>query len=84
MSTKNTDQRCTLLIIADGFEEAEAVTILSALRQAGVCIKCVGLTSGLIGGAHGVWVRPDLTMADLDQAANTLSIPLFPSIITSS
>jgi hypothetical protein len=76
VSTQNTSQKCTLLIIADGFEETGVVAILSALRQAGVCAKTVGLTSGLIGGMHGVRLKPDLTIADFDHLTNTLSIPL--------
>ena len=65
MSARNTRQRCALVIIADGFEETEAVVILSSLRQAGLCVKSVGLTSGLISGAHGILLMPDLTLTDL-------------------
>jgi putative intracellular protease/amidase len=65
---------CTLLILADGFEETSALGFLSALRQAGLCVKSVALTSGLVNSIHGVWVMPDLTMADLDQLIATTSI----------
>lgn len=57
--------RCALVIIADGFNELETIAILSALREAGVYTKSVGLTSGLIHGAHGIWVMPDCTLTDL-------------------
>jgi hypothetical protein len=71
---KDANQRCALVIVADGFEEMEAMVFLSLLRQAGLCVKSVGLTSGLVGGAHGVWIMPDLTLADLDQLTHTASI----------
>lgn len=62
---------CALLILADGFEEASTLGFLSVLRQAGLYVKSVALTSGLVGSIHGVWVMPDLTIADLDQLIAT-------------
>jgi hypothetical protein len=73
---KDTNQKCVLVVIADGFEETDAIVILSLLRQAGICVKSVGLTSGLIGSAHGVWIMPDLTLADLDRLTNATPISL--------
>ena len=74
MLTKDT--RCILMIMANGFEEIEAITLLSTLRQAGLCVKSVTLTSGLVGGAHGVWLMPDLALADLDRLLKTTPISL--------
>lgn len=74
MSSNNNNQKCVLVVIADGFEEADAIVILSLLRQAGIYVKSVGLTSGLIGSARGVWIMPDLTLADLDRLTNAESI----------
>jgi len=67
-------QRCALIFLADGFEEAEAIVTLSLLRQAGLCVKSVGLTTGLVSSAYGVWLMPDLTLGDLDRLTNTTSI----------
>lgn len=67
MVTKSLNQRCALVMIADGFNEIEAVVILSKLRQAGLCAKSVGLTSGMISGAHGILIMPDFTVTDLYQ-----------------
>jgi hypothetical protein len=74
--TRDSRQSCALIIIADGFEEPEVIGWLSALRQAGLCIKSVGLTGGLIGGAHGIWLMPDLALADLEPLLNTTIINL--------
>lgn len=76
MIPRESTQRCVLMLIADGFEEAETIVLLSALRQAGLCVKCVGLTSGLVSSAHGVWLRPDLAFADLDPLLQTTAISL--------
>ena len=71
---KGTGQSCTVVLVANGFEEAETVALLSLLRQAGLCIKSVGLVSGLIEGARGLSIRPDLTLADLESPEHTIAI----------
>lgn len=70
----NNQKRYALVVIADGFEETAATVFISLLRQAGLYVKSVGLTKGLIGGAHGMWLMPDLTLTDLDLLINTMSI----------
>ncbi len=70
--TKNSS--CAIVIIADGFEETDTIITLSLLRQAGLCVKSVGLTSGLIGSVCGVRLMPDLVLADLDHLNNGVHI----------
>jgi putative intracellular protease/amidase len=75
LQTKESSQKkCVLVLIADGFKEREAIVLLSLLRQAGLCVKSVGLTSGLVSSAHGVWLMPDLTLTDLNGWTNATSI----------
>ena len=75
MFVKDSNQKsCVLIIIADGFEETETIVFLSLFRQAGLCVKSVGLTSGLISSAHGVWLMPDLTLTDVDRLIHTMFI----------
>ncbi len=70
-------KRCAIIILlADGFEETETIGFLSLLRQAGLCVKSVGLTSGLVSSAHGVWLMPDLTLTDIGRLSNTMSISM--------
>jgi putative intracellular protease/amidase len=76
LAVKNARQKCVLIIIATGFEETEIVAIISAFRQAGLCVKGVGLTSGLVSGAHGVWMMPDLPLADLDHLQRDSSVSM--------
>ena len=74
MNVKSPQQKCVLMLIADGFSETEAIVILSTLRKAGIYAKSAGLTSGLIGGAHGILVMPDFTLADLERSMDPTSI----------
>lgn len=76
MSGKSSQQKCVLMLIADGFSETEAVVILSALRKAGIYAKSAGLTSGLISGAHGILIMPDFTLADLERSMDPTSISM--------
>lgn len=76
MSIKNSQQKCVLMLIADGFSETEAVVILSTLRKAGIYAKSAGLTSGLISGAHGILMMPDFTLADLERSMDPTSISM--------
>ncbi len=62
--------------MANGFDETETITMISILRQAGLCVKSVGLTSGLVGSAHGLWLMPDLTLSDLDNLVKTKFISM--------
>lgn len=66
---QNPDAKCALLVLTDGLEETESVRILCKLRQAGLYVKSVGLTSGLVSGTHGILVKPDLTLADFEPHA---------------
>jgi 4-methyl-5(b-hydroxyethyl)-thiazole monophosphate biosynthesis len=73
-----------LVPLAEGFEEIEAVTVIDLLRRAGieVCIARAGPESdssltapsravsgaGLVVGSHGIAVRADARLAEVDEA----------------
>ena len=48
------------LLLANGFEEIEALTPLDMLRRAGVPIETVGIGGTVIEGAHGIKVLADV------------------------
>jgi 4-methyl-5(b-hydroxyethyl)-thiazole monophosphate biosynthesis len=50
------------VLIAEGFDEREAVFALSAFREAGLYARSVGMTGGAISGSRGIRVTPDLTL----------------------
>ena len=49
------------LLLADGFEETEALVPLDILRRAGAEVITVGITGEVISGAHGIKVFADTT-----------------------
>ncbi len=54
-----------LVFLAPGFEEIEALTVVDILRRCGVEVTTVGLTSGIVEGAHGVKVVPDTNINEV-------------------
>lgn len=47
------------------------MSVISILRQAGLCVKSMGMTSGLVSGSYGISLMPDLTLSDLNNLAQT-------------
>lgn len=50
------------ILLADGFEEAEALVPADLLRRAGAEVALVGVTGEAVTGAHGIVVVSDLTV----------------------
>lgn len=48
------------ILLADGFEEAEALVPADLLRRAGAQVALVGVTGEVVTGAHGIAVVSDL------------------------
>jgi putative intracellular protease/amidase len=56
----------TLILISSGFEEESTIICMKQMRSSGVEVKLVGLTAGLLVGACGLAIRPDITLAGLE------------------
>lgn len=54
------------ILLGKGFEEIEAVTPGDLLRRAGVETAYVGLGGLEVTGSHGMTVRADLTLEQMD------------------
>lgn len=54
------------VLLADGFEEIEALAPVDFLRRAGVLVKTVSLTGKSIFGSHGIEVIADINLQDAD------------------
>ena len=55
-----------LILLATGFEEIEAVTVIDTLRRAGVEVAIGGVDGAEITGAHGIAVKSDCLLVEAD------------------
>lgn len=73
------------VILADGFEEIEAITLIDILRRAGTNVKIVGLSAKNIRGAHGIKIEADEIFDDvfscenIDENIDACAKPLNPA-----
>jgi 4-methyl-5(b-hydroxyethyl)-thiazole monophosphate biosynthesis len=51
-----------LVLLAEGFEEIEALTVVDILRRAGIDVTAASLAEGPVEGAHGIKVIPDVVL----------------------
>ena len=64
------------VILAEGFEEIEAITPIDVLRRAGLNVTTIGLSGQTVTGAHGVALLADRTWDEV--AALTPEVLLLP------
>ena len=64
-----------VVVLADGFEEIEAITQIDVLRRAGVDVTVAGVKPGAATGAHGVEVQTDRPLADVDFDPDLVVLP---------
>ena len=64
-----------IVILADGFEEIEAVTAIDVLRRAGVDVVVAGLTGKKTAGAHGVRIEADVALQDVKGLPDAIVLP---------
>lgn len=64
------------ILLAEGFEEVEALTPVDLLRRADIETKLVGVTGETVCGARGISVVTDLGMDEIDlSSADMLVLP---------
>jgi 4-methyl-5(b-hydroxyethyl)-thiazole monophosphate biosynthesis len=63
------------VLLADGFEEIEAITPVDVLRRAGVETLLVGLAGPRAKGSRGVWCQADVELAGLEGDFDLLALP---------
>ena len=64
-----------LVILAEGFEEVEAITPIDLLRRSGAKVTVAGLSGRTVHGAHGIAVVCDKLFSECDTQYDALVLP---------
>ena len=64
-----------VVLLAEGFEEIEALTIVDILRRAGVDVITAGVGGTEIAGAYGVTVLADVQLEDAPRDGDAVILP---------
>src|SRR3989338_4146889 len=64
-----------VILLAIGFEEIEAVTVIDILRRAGIETIIAGLDGINITGSHGITITADKKLSDLKPDFDVVVIP---------
>ena len=65
-----------LVLLAEGFEELEAVAIIDVLRRVGVKVQVLGLEKGPVKSVRDVIVSTDGVIDDVDEASfDAIALP---------
>ncbi|MDD5634887.1 MAG: DJ-1/PfpI family protein [Candidatus Omnitrophica bacterium] len=64
-----------LIILANGFEETEAVTSIDMLRRCGVEVIIAGVGKNLIKGSHGIDIKADILIDDYSEVPDAVILP---------
>ena len=65
-----------IVLLAEGFEEIEALTPVDMMRRAGLDVKTVGLSGKTVVGSHGIAVVADATSDEID--LSKVNFAVFP------
>lgn len=64
------------VMLADGFEEVEAIEPIDILKRGGVEVTTVGVKGKTVTGAHGIVVTADITINEVD--ADNMELLMLP------
>jgi len=64
-----------VVVLAEGFEEIEAVTPIDVLRRAGLDVVIAGVGATAVQGAHGVTYQCDVALEDIQSTPRAIVLP---------
>ncbi len=53
------------VLLAEGFEEVEALAPVDILRRADIDVKTAGIGGDSVCGAHNIWIKADMKIEDI-------------------
>ena len=68
-------KKTILVILADGFEEVEALGTVDFLRRLELDVITAGLKSEIVYGSHGISVMSDILLEEVDEVPYVLILP---------
>ena len=68
-------KKTVLIVLAEGFEEIEAVTPIDVFRRAGFEVTVAGEGSSVVEGAHGIRISTDILMSDFHGLPDAVVLP---------
>ena len=72
-------EKKVIVLLAEGFEEVEAVTPIDYLRRAGCSVTVAALTESLlVKGSHGIAITADTTLKAVDLANSSWDAVVIP------
>ena len=64
-----------LVVLAEGFEETEAIAPIDILRRAGIEVTIAGLGSATITGSHDITIQADAELGDIKTLPDVIVFP---------
>ena len=68
-------RKTVLIVLADGFEEIEAVTPIDVLRRAGLEVIVAGVGKREVTGAHEITVETDIMLEQYQGSPDAIILP---------
>ncbi len=62
------------IFLADGFEETEMIAPWDVLIRGGLEVKTVGVTGEYVTGAHGMVVKSDIALCEVDEGLGEMFV----------
>lgn len=68
-------KKTALIVLAEGFEEIEAIAPIDILRRAGIEVVVAGVGQREVTGAHGITVETDLMIEQYQGSPDAVVLP---------